>query len=791
MVTETHSPNRTPGAPTASQEEPGTDQSAGDARIEQGKDEAKDLNFQSGDASDMELANQKEKRVESKGEKKDEKGQSEVASSVPASLERDATTFPEVKPDAFPVEGSQSSEQCLNDDSTPSSVVKGSMVSSTVSKQNGKQREREARSVAEVKPGVVTVTGIRGSMRRSRQARKDREHRELGSVPEVNTGAVAVEGIQSSQQSQTPSSAPLSERQLKERMKGRMQRFGQIQKARKQRQAGSVPEEMTGSASVEGSQSSEPPLESGSKPPSVTNLLSSESLEEQLPEVDSSIATSPQDTVPDVASPGVNSGDAADGTQSNSPGSSNSLGDQYLVAAQLVDENENQVRDEELMRLREQLGTVVQAQSVQVLVSDDDNDSNRKMRRLGICIAVILVVIGVVVGVSLGVGGGDDGDEEKVDDVDDIVVEPSTCFTTADSLRVAVDVYLSIIEHPNITESIRVGLAPIYGWPIGKWCVSNVTDFSLIFSGERNLNARRFNEDLSQWDVSNALDISEMFDESSVFNQNISSWNVSSVMNMDWFVGKAVLFDQDIGLWDTSSVKSMRGMFKGAESFNQDIGGWDTSTVEDMHEIFRRAESFDQKVGGWNTSKVTNMDGLFEEAASFNQDISSWDTSIVNQIFYMFKGATKFNQKIGLWNTSSVITMRGTFQDAESFNQDIGGWDTSNVEDMSDTFHKAESFNNKVSGWNTSKVSNMDGLFEQAASFNQDISSWDIENVESFTSMFSGAKSYQQNLCQWGEIISDDAVVENMFEGTKCASTMDPDLANSPAGPFCAPCGIQ
>jgi hypothetical protein len=84
-----------------------------------------------------------------------------------------------------------------------------------------------------------------------------------------------VEGIQSyqqsqlSQQSQPPSSESLSEREMKERTNGRndglkdSDRYKRIEKSDRK--------EMTSSASVEGSQSSEPPLDSESKPPSVVN----------------------------------------------------------------------------------------------------------------------------------------------------------------------------------------------------------------------------------------------------------------------------------------------------------------------------------------------------------------------------------------------------------------------------------------------------------------------------------------------------------------------------------------
>jgi surface protein len=41
--------------------------------------------------------------------------------------------------------------------------------------------------------------------------------------------------------------------------------------------------------------------------------------------------------------------------------------------------------------------------------------------------------------------------------------------------------------------------------------------------------ASAFNQDISNWDVTNVINMNNMFDAASVFNQNISNWNVSNV----------------------------------------------------------------------------------------------------------------------------------------------------------------------------------------------------------------------------------------------------------------------
>jgi surface protein len=86
--------------------------------------------------------------------------------------------------------------------------------------------------------------------------------------------------------------------------------------------------------------------------------------------------------------------------------------------------------------------------------------------------------------------------------------------------------------------------------------------------------------------------------------------------------------------WDVSQVTDMSELFKDKTTFNDDISNWDVSNVTNMYAMFYNAQSFNQDIGAWNVSSVTNMTNMFLEATSFNQDIGAWDVSSVTISIY-------------------------------------------------------------------------------------------------------------------------------------------------------------
>ena len=112
-------------------------------------------------------------------------------------------------------------------------------------------------------------------------------------------------------------------------------------------------------------------------------------------------------------------------------------------------------------------------------------------------------------------------------------------FQSRDELRAAVNKYVKY-SHVDAEE-----FAETYGWPIGRWDVSLVEDFSSLFYYKSS-----FNENIGSWDVSSATSMYRMFQSAIAFNQDLSSWNVSSVTNMSSVFYGAFYFNQDLSSWE-------------------------------------------------------------------------------------------------------------------------------------------------------------------------------------------------------------------------------------------------
>lgn len=159
------------------------------------------------------------------------------------------------------------------------------------------------------------------------------------------------------------------------------------------------------------------------------------------------------------------------------------------------------------------------------------------------------------------------------------------CFQSNPELRQAVKQYQN---HETYNEE----LATKYGWPIGNWCVGQVTDFSFVFQHQRY-----FNEPLTHWDTSRATTMQGMFQDAQHFQQDLSHFNTSHVENFSYTFEAAIRFEgQGLERWNTGAATTMDCMFLHALQFhNGDIRQWQVQNVRSMKGMLKDARAFTQE----------------------------------------------------------------------------------------------------------------------------------------------------------------------------------------------------
>ena len=198
------------------------------------------------------------------------------------------------------------------------------------------------------------------------------------------------------------------------------------------------------------------------------------------------------------------------------------------------------------------------------------------------------------------------------------------------------DVLYTIVDKDSLLVMIEKG------YFVNRVCTSLMTDMSRLFH-----KRTAFNQDISNWDVSNVNNMNSMFQDAESFNQPVGDWDVSNVTRMEFMFSGAYSFNQPIGTWDVSKVNNMTAMFS---------CGIKKNMYNNLNLVYTTNYNFNQPIGGWDISNVKIMDLMFADASSFNQDLSSWNVSNVKYMGGMFYGASSFNQSLDSWGTSKKYT---------------------------------------------------------------------------------------------------------------------------------------
>jgi Mycoplasma protein of unknown function, DUF285 len=202
-------------------------------------------------------------------------------------------------------------------------------------------------------------------------------------------------------------------------------------------------------------------------------------------------------------------------------------------------------------------------------------------------------------------------------------------FTSTQELKDAVDAYV-------VDDTASSLVAFKYGYPIGVWDVSRLTDFSQVFDATRNTNLLNFDADLGGWNVSNAVNMYAMFQQAVSFqdvNSGLSRWDVRKVTDMSSMFASSA-FSGDISQWQVQNVTDFSFFADFASNFRSDLSLWNVSAAQDMSWMFRAAKSFQANVSGWDVSRVLDFSNMFAGAAFFHQNLCAWGRQVATDVSF-------------------------------------------------------------------------------------------------------------------------------------------------------------
>lgn len=304
---------------------------------------------------------------------------------------------------------------------------------------------------------------------------------------------------------------------------------------------------------------------------------------------------------------------------------------------------------------------------------------------------------------------------------------------------------------------------------------NTITDMSLMFQNNTSFN----DSNISQWDVSNVVNMTSMFIGATNFNQPLNNWNVSKVVDMSYMFQDATSFNQPLNNWNTSSLGTTVFMFDRANAFNQDLSPWNMSNVKSMAYMFGLPHDMKNNVNyitapvtisltykcdtagsaylpmnGAVNGTQTWSDGTLTKYSTSNGSMSSKSltagvtyTATYEGTFTTMTAGSSTNpclRSVDVWgpNTGTTSARMG-FRGATNLTS-IPASIPKTITDMSNMFQNATNFNDaNVLQWDVSKVTNMSYMFQNATTLNQDLkSSWNTTTLNPTNGTFFAPASF-------------------------------------------------
>ena len=251
---------------------------------------------------------------------------------------------------------------------------------------------------------------------------------------------------------------------------------------------------------------------------------------------------------------------------------------------------------------------------------------------------------------------------------------------------------------------------------------SNANDISFMFNGCHNLKTII---GIGKFNTFKVNKMNSMFQECKDLEEvDLSNFNTSNVVDISYMFNNCNKLNKIVGIYNfyTINVTKMQCLFQECHELEYlDLSNFNTSNVIDMSFMFNQCYKLIEIKGIilFDTTKVTNFKAMFQQCNSLNfLNLSNFKTPNIIDMSYMFNKCNKLKEIEGISNfeTKNVINMKAMFQECNELEYlDLFNFDTSNVTDMSYMFNKCNKLKKiiGINNFNINNVDNMDKIFHK------------------------------------------------------------------------------
>lgn len=181
---------------------------------------------------------------------------------------------------------------------------------------------------------------------------------------------------------------------------------------------------------------------------------------------------------------------------------------------------------------------------------------------------------------------------------------------------------------------------------LSNWNVSDVVDMSYMFNLCEDLELIS----LEEWNVSNVISMSQMFaDCSTLKSLPIAGWDTSKLKDMSYmFCNCRNLINLELGNWNVSQVDDVFGVFLGCSNISElDLSNWDLGHVKSCYQMFRDCFSLvSLNISNWNIKELEYMDSMFFDCRNLTDlNLAGWGNLHTEYTYSVFGGCEELYLK--------------------------------------------------------------------------------------------------------------------------------------------------